>query len=173
MEALGKGDKGLILQILTSPSLAIRNVQDNNIDHYVQRLDELKDFKQVRHLLRQYMYWWFYLNLQSLWRHRSFDVPKWRQGNIKMPCCICSYGFFLCHKDAQVVFVLILEILNFMFFSFQGKIFLIIILSNENSRSWVHYHIWKYRFTILQNAVVLLWNVVFVVLYCAYFFFFT
>ncbi|XP_078316270.1 ras GTPase-activating-like protein IQGAP1 isoform X2 [Crassostrea virginica] len=46
MEALGKGDKGLILQILTSPSLAIRNVQDNNIDHYVQRLDELKDFKQ-------------------------------------------------------------------------------------------------------------------------------
>ena len=57
MEALGKGDKGLILQILTSPSLAIRNVQDNNIDHYVQRLDELKDFKQVRHLLRQYMYW--------------------------------------------------------------------------------------------------------------------
>ena len=57
MEALGKGDKGLILQILTSPSLAIRNVQDNNIDHYVQRLDELKDFKQVRHLRTQYMYW--------------------------------------------------------------------------------------------------------------------
>ena len=30
-------------------------------------------------------------------------------------------AFFLCHKNAQVVFVLILEILNFMFFTFQRK----------------------------------------------------
>ena len=47
-----------------------------------------------------------------------------------MPCCIGLYGFF-CHKDAQVVFVFILEVLNFKFFTllFNGK------FSNENSRS--------------------------------------
>lgn len=49
MDALVKGDRALILQTLNSPSLAIRGVQDENIDYYVQRLDELKDFKQVKH----------------------------------------------------------------------------------------------------------------------------
>lgn len=49
MDALVKGDRALILQTLNSPSLAIRGVQDENVDHYVQRLDELKDIKQVEH----------------------------------------------------------------------------------------------------------------------------
>lgn len=46
MDALVKGDRALILQTLNSSSLAIRGVQDENIDYYVQRLDELKDIKQ-------------------------------------------------------------------------------------------------------------------------------
>lgn len=49
MDALLKGDRALILQTLNSPSLAIRGVQNENVDHYVQRLDELKDIKQVEH----------------------------------------------------------------------------------------------------------------------------
>lgn len=49
MDALLKGDRALILQTLNSPSLAIRGVQDENVDYYVQRLDELKDIKQVEH----------------------------------------------------------------------------------------------------------------------------
>lgn len=49
MDALLKGDRALILQTLNSPSLAIRGVQTENVDHYVQRLDELKDIKQVEH----------------------------------------------------------------------------------------------------------------------------
>lgn len=49
MDALVKGDRALILQTLNSSSLAIRGVQDENIDYYVQRLDELKDIKQVKH----------------------------------------------------------------------------------------------------------------------------
>lgn len=46
-DALTKGDNAIILQILKSPSLGIRGVQDENIDYYVQRLEEVRDVKQV------------------------------------------------------------------------------------------------------------------------------
>ncbi|XP_056022517.1 ras GTPase-activating-like protein IQGAP1 isoform X2 [Ostrea edulis] len=45
-DALTKGDNAIILQILKSPSLGIRGVQDENIDYYVQRLEEVRDVKQ-------------------------------------------------------------------------------------------------------------------------------
>ncbi|XP_061172402.1 ras GTPase-activating-like protein IQGAP1 isoform X1 [Saccostrea echinata] len=45
-DALLKGDRNLILQNLKAPSLAIKAVQDENIDYYVQRLEELRDFKE-------------------------------------------------------------------------------------------------------------------------------
>lgn len=49
MDVLLKGDRGLILQIFNFFSLVIRGVQNENVDYYVQRFDELKDIKQVEY----------------------------------------------------------------------------------------------------------------------------
>lgn len=49
MDVLVKGDRVFILQIFNFFSLVIRGVQDENVDYYVQRFDELKDIKQVEY----------------------------------------------------------------------------------------------------------------------------
>lgn len=49
MDVLVKGDRVLILQIFNFFSLVIRGVQNENVDYYVQRFDELKDIKQVEY----------------------------------------------------------------------------------------------------------------------------
>jgi hypothetical protein len=48
-DALTKGDSSMILQMLKSPSLGIRGVKDENIQYYVQRLEEARDVKQVKY----------------------------------------------------------------------------------------------------------------------------
>ena len=42
-----KEDKELLLQTLKSPSLALRNVQDDNVDYYVVGLKAARENKQV------------------------------------------------------------------------------------------------------------------------------
>ena len=46
-EALAKQDKNLLLQLLKSQQLGIRNVKDENIDFYVVHLQEARDNKMV------------------------------------------------------------------------------------------------------------------------------
>ena len=45
--ALAKQDKNLLLPLLKSQSLGLRNVKDENIDFYVVHLQEARDNKRV------------------------------------------------------------------------------------------------------------------------------
>lgn len=46
-DALSRKDKDLLLQLLKSHDLGIRNVKDENIDFYIIHLDEARDNKMV------------------------------------------------------------------------------------------------------------------------------
>ena len=47
--AILKADKETVLKMLKSPHLGIKNVKDENVDHYVVKLEEAVEVKKVVH----------------------------------------------------------------------------------------------------------------------------